>query len=137
MPRRHAMQRAELLDLLQRQLVPAQVQPAVKEQAAMAGREDKPVAIYPARLLGIMHQRMAVEHGADLRAAQRQAEVAGRAGVDCVDGEATGLIRSLGQDRRREGHRELPDGYDAGAASSTRRSLSLIATAALPVRWRK
>jgi hypothetical protein len=53
------------------------VKPGVKEHAAVAGREDKAVAVEPARLLRVQVEGVAEEDGADLGAAERQAEVAG------------------------------------------------------------
>ena len=99
-----AVQDAEILHLLERQLVAAQVQPAVEEHRTVARGEDEAVAIQPARLIRIVHERMAVEHRADLSTAQRQAKVAGGALVDRVDGEAAGLVGSLGKNLSLEFH---------------------------------
>ena len=63
-------------DLLQRQIVTAEVQPAVKEHRAVTGREDETVAIQPTRIRRIVHKHPALERRADFRGPQRQAEVA-------------------------------------------------------------
>ena len=63
----------------------------------MAGGEHEAVAVQPARLVGIVHEGMAVEHGSDLGAAQREAKVAGGALVHGVDGETAGLGGGLGE----------------------------------------
>ena len=94
---------------LERQVVAAQVQPAVKEHRAMARGEDEAVAVQPARLVGIVHEGVAVEHGADLGAAQRQAEVAGGTLVDGVNGEAAGLVGGLGENLSLEFHGKSGD----------------------------
>ena len=49
---------------------------------------------------GSIAQRFAEEHGADFRAAERQAEMAGVTGVDGVHGEATGFVGGLSKQGR-------------------------------------
>lgn len=63
----------------------------------MAGREDKAVAVGPAGGVGVVRERVAVKHGADLSTAERETEVAGVAFMDGINGEATGLIGGLGE----------------------------------------
>ena len=58
----------------------------------MARGEDEPVAIEPARLVGIEMQRVPVENGADFRATERQTEVAGLAGVYRIHCKTARLI---------------------------------------------
>ncbi len=53
----------------------------------MAGGEHEAVAVQPARVGRIVAERVAVEHGADLGAAERQAEVAALTRMDRVDRE--------------------------------------------------
>lgn len=93
-----AVERAEFLHLFQRHIVAAQVQPAVEKHRAVAAGEDRAVAVDPARTLRIMRQSVPEEHGADLGAAEREAEVAGRAGADRIDGEAAGLVGCFGKE---------------------------------------
>ena len=99
-----AVEHAEVLHLVERQVVAAQVQPAVEEHRAVAGGEDEAVAVEPARLVGVVHHRMAVKHGADLGGTERQTEVAGGALVHGVDGEAAGLVGGLGENVGLEFH---------------------------------
>ena len=73
-------------------IVAAQVQPRVEEHAAVARREDEAVAVEPARFVRIVLEGVAVKHGADFRAAERQAEVAGVGGVNGVHAETARLI---------------------------------------------
>jgi hypothetical protein len=49
-------------------------------------------------------QGMPIEDGTDLRRAERQAEMAGLAGVDGVHREASGLIGGLGEERGLQDH---------------------------------
>jgi hypothetical protein len=103
-PGRGAVQRAEFPHLLHRQGVAAQVQPRVQEHAPVAGREDEAVPVGPAGTVRVVDQGVPVEHGTDIGAAQRKAEVAGTARVDRVNRQATGLVRRLGQDLGVEAH---------------------------------
>ena len=64
----------------------------------MAGGEDEAVAVEPLRRVRVLAETAAVEDGADFRAAERQAEVAGVAGMDGVHGEAARLGRGLRED---------------------------------------
>ena len=57
----------------------------------MPGTEDEAVAIEPARFLGIVAKGMSEEDGTDVGAAEREAEVAGGAGVNGIHGEAAGF----------------------------------------------
>src|SRR5882724_10559808 len=54
MPWRFRVQLPEAFDLRHRQIVTAQVQPRVKEHAAVAGRQNEKIAANPAWLVGIM-----------------------------------------------------------------------------------
>ena len=77
MARRLAMQLTEAFDFFHRQIVSAQMQPGIKEHAAVAGGENKVIAPDPARLFRIVFERVTVEDRAHLRAAQRKTEVTG------------------------------------------------------------
>jgi hypothetical protein len=83
------------------------MEPGVKEHRAVAGREDKAVAVGPAGFVGVVRQQVAVKHGTNFSAAQGQAEVAGGAFVHGVDGKATGLGGSLGKDLGLKFHNEM------------------------------
>ena len=88
---RFAVEYAEILQLLEGQIIAAQMQPAVEEHRAVAGGQHEAVAVEPAGLVGVVHQRMAVKHGADFRRPERQTEVAGGTFMNGIDGEAAGL----------------------------------------------
>ena len=92
-----AVELTEIFQLLEREVVAAEVQPAVKEHAAVARGENEAVAVEPARFVRVVHERVPVEHGADLGGAEGQAEVAGGGLVDGIDGEAAGLGTGLGE----------------------------------------
>src|ERR1035441_10338179 len=57
-----SMQLPEAFDFFHRQIVAAQVQPGVKEHAAMPGRENEVIAPDPTRLVRVMLQGVAVKH---------------------------------------------------------------------------
>ena len=110
------MELAEALDLVERHLaVAAQVQPRVEEHRAMAGREDEPIAVEPLGVRRGMPERVPEEHGANLGAAQGQAEVAALALVHGVEGEATSDGGRAGEAlfRKLAGHRNPPQGLRA------------------------
>ena len=98
MPGRHAVQLAEIRHLLDGQIVAREMQPAVEEHRAVARRENEAVAVEPLRVRGIALQRLAEEHRAHFRRAERQAEVAGIALVHGVHGEAAGLVGGFLED---------------------------------------
>src|ERR1043166_5027066 len=52
--RRFGMQLPETLDLRHRQVVAAEMEPRIKEHAAVPGRENEVIAIDPARLAGVV-----------------------------------------------------------------------------------
>jgi hypothetical protein len=92
-----AVELAEVLYLLHRQVIARKMEPTVEEHAAVTRREDKTVAVEPFGLGGIIAEIAAEEHRADLRGAEGQAEVAGIALVDGIDGEAAGFGGGLGK----------------------------------------
>jgi len=95
---------AEGLYLVERQIVAAEVEPRVNEHGAMAGGEDEAIAVEPTRSARAVGECAAVEGGADLGGAEREAEVAGVALMDGVHGEATGLVGSDGEEGEVKGH---------------------------------
>src|SRR2546429_6587157 len=75
MSRCFGMQLPEAFDLRHRQIVAAHVEPRVKKHAAMPRRQNEIIPPDPARLVWIMFQRMTIEHGTHLRAAERKSEM--------------------------------------------------------------
>ena len=72
----------------------------------MAGGKDEAVAIEPLGIVGIVDEGVAEKHGADFGRTERQAEVAGRAFMDGIDGQATGLSAGFREDFCFEFHEE-------------------------------
>ena len=64
-----AVQLPKALDFRHRQIVAAQVQPGVEEHAAVPGGENEIIAIDPARLVGVVLERVAIKNSAHLGAA--------------------------------------------------------------------
>ena len=104
MPRGHAVQLAELLQVVQRDVIAREMQPRVKKHAPVARGENESVAVQPPRLLRIVTQRSAEKNGPDFRAAKRQPEVTGFAGGDGIDGEAAGIARGQSENFAGQGH---------------------------------
>ena len=92
-----AVQLAEGLHVIQRDVEAGQVEPAVGEHRAMAGREHEAVAVGPGGVGGVDAEEGAVERRADLGGAEGQAEVPGVAGGDGVHGETAGLVGGAGE----------------------------------------
>ena len=63
----------------------------------MAGRKNEAVAIEPLRRIRVAAQDLAKQHRANLRAAQRQTEMARGTGMDGINGETAGLVGGLGK----------------------------------------
>ncbi len=90
----------EALDLVERDVaVAAQVQPGVEEHRAVSGRQHEPIAVQPARAGRIVAERVTVEHGADLGAAERQPEVAALTRDNRVDRQTPRHGGRLGENR--------------------------------------
>jgi hypothetical protein len=70
------MQLAELLQLLQRQIVARQVQQRIEKHGAVAVRQHEPVAVRPGRIGWIMPQMAAPQNLGNVRHAHRRAGVA-------------------------------------------------------------
>ncbi len=75
-PGRDASPLAELLDLLQRQIVPGQMEQAVQQHRAVAGGQDKAVAVEPRRVRRVVLEKARPQHVRHGRGAQRQARMA-------------------------------------------------------------
>ena len=93
MARRLAVQLPEAFDFLHRQIVAAQVQPRVKEHAAVARGENEIIAADPARLVGVVFERVAVKDRSHLRASQRQTEVPRFRSLHRVHAQPARLVR--------------------------------------------
>lgn len=72
----------------------------------MTRRKDKPIPIHPTGTLRIVRQRMAKQHGANLRRPERQPEVPGGTGVYRIDCESTRLIGGLAEEMSLKRHDE-------------------------------
>ena len=87
MTRRLAAPLAEVLDLVERQVVAGQVQQRVQEHARVPGTEDEPVAVRPVGLGRGVAQEPGPQHVRHRRRAHRGARVPGVRLLDGVDGE--------------------------------------------------
>ena len=63
----------------------------------MAGGEDESVAIEPARVVGILLEGVSIKDCADFRATEREAEMAGIAGMDGIHGETASFGGGAGE----------------------------------------
>ncbi len=74
----------------------------------MARGQHEAIAVQPFGVIGALDQRVAEQHGADLGAAERQAQMATLAGMYRVDGEASsdggGLSEYVFSKRHGAGH---------------------------------
>ena len=91
MTRCDAMELAEAFQIIQRHAVARKVEPAVEEHAAVAGGEDKAVAVQPARLGGVERHGSPEQRGANVGGSERKAEVAGFAFGDGIHGQSAGI----------------------------------------------
>ena len=76
MSRRFRMQLTKTLNVLDRNVVAAQVQPGIQEHPAMPGGKNEIVALDPARLFWIMSEHVTVKDRAYFCASQRQTKMA-------------------------------------------------------------
>src|SRR5438874_2375059 len=76
MSRRFRMQLTKIFDVLDRNVVPAQVQPGIQKHAAVSGGKNEIVAIDPAGLIWIVSEQIPVEYRSDLGASEGQAVLA-------------------------------------------------------------
>ena len=103
---RDAAELTEIFHLLERHIVAGEMEPAVEEHAAVAGGENKAVAVEPARLGRIVTQGRAEKHRADFRASQGQTQVTGLAGGNGVNGQAPRIARGQREDIVRKTHED-------------------------------
>ena len=98
-------------EIVEREVVPGQVQQRVQEHAGMPGREDEPVAVRPVRARRVVVHHLAVEQVREWRERHRRAGMAGvrllhhvhRQRSDRVDGELFDL-----RVRQRSSRNRLP-----------------------------
>src|SRR5438067_7258007 len=76
MSRRFRMQLAKIFDVLDRNVVAAQMQPGIQKHTAVTGGKNEIVAIDPTRLIWIGSEQITVEQRPDLGASEREAKMA-------------------------------------------------------------
>ena len=94
---RYAAELAKVFHLFEGNFEAREVQPAVEEHAAVTRRENKTIAVQPARLFGIVAESRSEKDRPDFGAAQRQTKMAGFAGGDGIDGKSTRIARGQGE----------------------------------------
>ena len=108
-PRRAAAELAEALEVVERQAVAGEVEHAVEQHAAVAGRQDEAVAVGPLGVRGVVLEVAGPQHVRHGGEAHRHAGVAGVGllhGVDRqkADGVDAGLLEGLGPVSRLKAH---------------------------------
>ena len=83
-----AAELAELLELIQRQIVAGQMKQAVDQHGAVAAGQHEPVAVEPLGISRVVAQEARPQHVGDRRHAHRHAGVAGVGLLDAVHGQA-------------------------------------------------
>lgn len=91
MSRRDAVELAELLHLIERNVESGEMEPRVEEHAAVTSGEDESVAVKPAGIYWIELKRLTKKNGSDIGRSKRQAEMTRLAGGDGVDGNTAGI----------------------------------------------
>jgi hypothetical protein len=66
-----------------------------------------------------VHKRVAIEHGANLGSAKREAKVSGGTLVDGINGKTTGLSGGLGENFSLEFHKVKVGGDSVGALKAS------------------
>ena len=89
------MKLTEILDLFDRKIKTRDVKPAVEKHRPVSAGQHKPVAIDPFRFIRIDIQRFAVKNCTHFCLSKLKAEVAGRAGVNRIDGESASFVGSF------------------------------------------
>ena len=82
----------ELLDVVERQIVAAEVEAGVKQHRSMAARQDEPNAILPMRIGGIVPHDARIQHLPHGRERHGRARMPGVCFLDRVHGERTNGI---------------------------------------------
>jgi len=88
MPGGHGMQLPEAFDLLQGQIVAAQVQQGIEQHGAVPVGEHEAIAIRPGGIRGIVLEEVVPQHFGDVRHAHGRAGVAGVGLLDGVHGQS-------------------------------------------------
>ena len=77
MPGRLALPLAELLQVIEREVVAGEIEHAVQQHRRVAGRQHEPVAVHPGRILRVVSQVPSEEHVGERRERHRRARMAG------------------------------------------------------------
>src|SRR5581483_12188912 len=85
MTRRLAAPLAELFQLLHGHVIAGQMQQAVKQHRTVTRRKNKPIAVGPARLAGIVSEKTRPKHVGHGRRSHREPGMAGISLLDGVD----------------------------------------------------
>ena len=92
MSRRPAVPLPELLQVVERQVVPGQVEQAVEQRARMTRRQHEPIAIGPCRVLRVVTQVAGPQHVGHRRRAHRHAGMPGLRLLHRVDRQHSNRI---------------------------------------------
>ena len=131
-----AVQLPEALELLDRQVVAAQVQQRVDQHRAVAVGQHETVAVEPLRVVRAVAQEVVPEHLGDVGHAHRHARVPGLCRLDGIHGQETDGVGEVAAGRRGHGRcrRRLPPG--AGAVfSHPAVAVSRLRTGRVAARW--
>jgi hypothetical protein len=90
--RRSALPLPELPDVVERQIVAAEVEAGVEQHRRMAARQDEPIAILPMRIGGIVPHDAQIQHLPQGRERHGRARMPGVRFLDRVHGERTNGI---------------------------------------------
>lgn len=90
-----AVQLAELLELLDRQVVAGQVQQRVLQHRAVAVGQHETVAVEPLRVVRVVPEEIVPQHFGNIGHAHRHAGMAGFGGFDRIGGEKTDGVGQL------------------------------------------
>lgn len=90
-----AVQLAELLELLDRQVVAGQVQQRVLQHRPMSVGQHETVAVEPLRIVGVVPEIIVPQHFGDIGHAHRHAGMTGLGGFDRICGKKTDGVGQL------------------------------------------
>ena len=108
MPRRLAAPLAELLEVIEREVIAGDVQQAIEQRRAVPGREHEPIAVGPERVDRIVPQLLRPECVGHGRRAERQAGVAAVGLLHHVDRQETKRVDALLVEHVCHGHSSIP-----------------------------
>ena len=92
MPRGLAAPLAEVLDLIERKIIPREVKERIQERASVARREDEPVAVHPVRVAGVVPQVLRPERHRCGGHAHRHARMPGFCLLNRIHGQAADRV---------------------------------------------